>query len=173
MKKNLITVLIFALCLINLVFNILLVFVFMPSANKTNKLITDIAKVLDLELASQKSEEESSVDVSNLDQYQLEQGNAINLAADDSGSIHVLQYGLTINMNKTAEDYEKVSLDVAASSSLIYDLCRDVMGKYTYAQVIDTTTQNEIKEKLLTELKKIFNTKDAIYSVSFYNWVAQ
>ena len=61
MKKNLITVLIFALCLINLVFNILLVFVFMPSATKTNKLITEIAAVLDLELASQKNDNEFDV----------------------------------------------------------------------------------------------------------------
>ena len=43
MKKNLITVVILAISIINLVFNILLVFVFMPSTSKTNKLITDIA----------------------------------------------------------------------------------------------------------------------------------
>ena len=53
MKKNLITVVILAISIINLVFNILLVFVFMPSTSKTNKLITDIAEVLDIEIASQ------------------------------------------------------------------------------------------------------------------------
>ena len=89
MKKNLITVLIFALCLINLVFNILLVFVFMPSATKTNKLITEIAAVLDLELASQKNDNE--FDVSNIEVFQLEQGNPINLAQDSSGEIHMVQ----------------------------------------------------------------------------------
>ena len=47
MKKNLITVVILAISIINLVFNILLVFVFMPSTSKTNKLITDIAEVLE------------------------------------------------------------------------------------------------------------------------------
>ena len=50
MKKNLITVVILAISIINLVFNILLVFVFMPSTSKTNKLITDIAEVLDIEM---------------------------------------------------------------------------------------------------------------------------
>ena len=40
MKKNLITVVILAISIINLVFNILLVFVFMPSTSKTNKLLS-------------------------------------------------------------------------------------------------------------------------------------
>ena len=104
MKKNLITVIILAICIINLVFNILLVFVFMPSTTKTNKLITDISEVLDLELASLKSGEESGVDINNLTPFQLEQGNPINLASDGSGLNHVVQYGLTINLDKTAED---------------------------------------------------------------------
>ena len=50
MRKNLITVIILAISIINLVFNILLVFVFMPSATKTNKLIKFISEILDLEI---------------------------------------------------------------------------------------------------------------------------
>ncbi len=174
MKKNLITVIILALCLINLVFNILLVFVFMPSASKTNKLITDIAKVLDLDLEAQKEKDGGGqVSVGDLDQYQLEQGNAINLANDGTGKVSVLQYGLTINMNKTAGDYADVSANVQASTSMIYDICRDVIGRYTYAQVTDADMQNKIKEELLAELKTTFGTEEGIYSVSFYNWVAQ
>lgn len=41
MKKNLITVIILALCVVNLILNILLVFVCMPSAKKTNNLISE------------------------------------------------------------------------------------------------------------------------------------
>ena len=172
MKKNLITVLIFALCLINLVFNILLVFVFMPSANTTDKLITDIAKVLDLELASQPGAY-GGVGIEDLDQYQLEQGNAINLASDGSSEIHALQFGLTINLNKKAADYETLKPNVEGSTSMIYDICRDTIGRYSYAQVIDTEVQKQIKEELLAKLKETFKTEEGIYSVSFYNWVAQ
>lgn len=171
MKKNLITVIILAICIINLVFNILLVFVFMPSASKTNKLITDIATVLDLEIASQSSGD-GQFDVSNLAPFQLEQGNAINLASDGSDEMHVVSYGLTINLDKTAKDYKTVSENLQASTSLIYDMARDIIGKYTYAQVIDVEVQREIKEELLVSLKETFNT-ECIYSVSFYNWVAQ
>lgn len=172
MKKNLITVLIFALCLINLVFNILLVFVFMPSTTKTNKLITDIAKVLDLELESQKKGDSSVVNVDDLSAFKLEQGNPINLAADGSDKTHVLQYGVTINLNSKASDYSKVSENLAASTDIVYDMTRDIIGKYTYAEATDVEVQRQIKEEILKALQETFKT-ECIYSVSFYNWVAQ
>ena len=172
MKKNLITVIILAICIINLVFNILLVFVFMPSASKTNKLITDIAAVLDLEIESMNTVNGGAFDVSNLVAFQLEQGTPINLAADGSNQMHVVQYGLTINLDKTASDYKKTEENLSASTALIYDATRDIIGKYTYNQVIDVEVQRQIKDEILVELQSLFNTK-CIYSISFYNWVAQ
>ena len=169
MKKNLITVLIFALCLINLVFNILLVFVFMPSATKTNKLITEIAAVLDLELASQQNDNE--FDVSNIEVFQLEQGNPINLAQDSSGEIHMVQYGISINLDTTSSDYSKVLANMQKSTSLIYDITNDIIGKYSYNQVIDVSVKKQIKEEIQKSLKEAFNT-ECIHSISFYNWVA-
>ncbi len=171
MKKNLISVLILAICIINLVFNILLVFVFMPSATKTNKLITDISEILDLEIESQ-SNGNGTFDVSNLAVFELEQGNPVNLAADGSDEIHVLQYGLTINLDKTASDYKKTNENLTASTALIYDTVRGIIGKYTYDQCTDVAVQEQIKEEILTSLRETFNT-ECIYSVSFYNWIAQ
>jgi flagellar FliL protein len=172
MKKNLITVLILAISIINLVFNILLVFVFMPSATKTNKLITDIAEVLDIEIASQEGISDVSFDISNLASFELEQGNPINLADDGSGTSHVLQYGITINLDSKADDYSKVYSSLESSTALVYDLTRDIIAKYTYAEVKDVEVQRQIKEEILTELRETFGTV-CIYSVSFYNWVAQ
>ena len=157
MKKNLITVLILAISIINLVFNILLVFVFMPSANKTNKLITDIAKVLDLEIASQ-SNGDNTFDVSNLVYFKLEQGNPINLAADGTNESHVLQYGITINLDKTSSDYSKTESTLTESKDMIYDITRNIIGRYTYAQVVDVNVQNQSKEDVLQALKQTFNS---------------
>lgn len=171
MKKNLITVIILAISIINLVFNILLVFVFVPSTKKTNNLINDIAAVLDLEIASQ-SEEDHVFDVGNLVPFELEQGSPINLASTDTDDNHVVQYGLTINIDKTASDYDKVKSNLESSKSLIYDMTRNIIGKYTYEQVIDVEVQKLIKEEILASLKETFNT-ECIYSVSFYNWVAR
>lgn len=171
MKKNLITVLILAICLINLVFNILLVFVFMPSTSKTNKLITDIAKVLDIEISS-KGDDIDEVYATDLTPFKLEQGSPINLAEDGSGTNHVLQYGVTINLNKKADDYSKIEENLTSSTALLYDKTRDIIAKYTYSEVRDVEVQRKIKEEILSSLKETFNT-ECIYSISFYNWIAQ
>lgn len=172
MKKNLITVLILAISIINLVFNIILFFVFMPSVAKTNKLIGDISEVLDLELASQSASSAGQVDVNNLVEFKLEEGSPINLASNGDDDLHALKYGITIKMDKTAKDYEKINTTLSTSTSYIYDITRDVVGQYTYEQVIDVNVRKEIKEKLLVEFKEYFNT-ECIYSVEFYDWVAQ
>lgn len=172
MKKNLITVLILAISVINLIFNIILFFVLMPSAAKTNKLIGDISEVLDLEIASQEAANAGEVDVKNLVPFKLEVGSPINLAEDGSGKDHVLQYGITINMDKTAKDFSQVNETLASSTAAVYDMTRDTVGQYTYEQVKDVNVQREIKEKLLAEFKEYFNT-ECIYSIDMYNWVAQ
>jgi flagellar basal body-associated protein FliL len=144
----------------------------MPSTTKTNKLITDIAEVLDIEIASQEGISNVSFDVSDLASFELEQGNPINLADDGSGTSHVLQYGITINLDSTAEDYSKVNSSLESSTAMIYDLTRDIIAKYTYAEVKEVDVQRQIKEEILAELRETFGTV-CIYSVSFYNWVAQ
>ncbi len=170
MKKNLITVIILAICIINLVFNIILVFAFLPSAEKTNKLITDIAAVLDLEIASLTAGD-SAFDVGNLVPIQLE-ADTINLASDGSDASHYVQYELTINLDKTAADYDKVSTNLTSSSSIVYDTTRNIVAQYTYEQVKDVEVQRKIKEEILVSLKETFNT-ECIYSISFNSWVAQ
>lgn len=177
MKKNLITVVILAINIINLIFNILLVFVFMPSTTKVNKLVTEISEVLDIEIAAKNAQNGDDFDVSNLAAFQLEQSNPINLQVDPNEAggdqkIHAVQYGMTINLDKTAADYEKVNTTLTESTALIYDMTRDIIGKYTYSEVIDVEIQKKIKDEILASLKDTFNT-ESIYSVSFYNWVAQ
>ena len=76
-------------------------------------------------------------------------------------------------MDKTASDYSKVSANIEASKDMVYDMTRNIIGSYTYAEVIDgEATTNKIKDELLKQLRETFNT-ECIYSVSFYNWVAQ
>lgn len=170
MKKNLITVIILAICLINLAFNVILVFVFMPSASKTNKLITDIATVLDLEIKSQK--EDNAVDLSTIEPFTYENPAAINLADDGSGTMHVLKYDLTINLNTKASDYKDVEKNLQKMESTVQDTVRNIIAQYNFAQVNDVKIRKQIKDDVLIALRKTFNT-ECIYSIDFSVWVAQ
>lgn len=106
MKKNLITVIILALCVVNLILNIMIVFVCMPSAKKTNNLISEIAKVLNLELEA--ANEQPTVDLKNIANFNVE-AQVINLKDDGSGDSHYVQVGLTLELDKSSKDYETLN----------------------------------------------------------------
>ncbi|MDD6071773.1 MAG: flagellar basal body-associated protein FliL, partial [Clostridiales bacterium] len=103
MKKNLITVIILALCVVNLILNIIIVFVCMPSAKKTNNLITEIASVLNLELEGNYAE--PTVSLENMATYSVE-AQVVNLKDDGSGEKHYIQVGLTLGLDNSSKDYE-------------------------------------------------------------------
>ena len=160
MKKNLITVIILALCVVNLILNVMLVFVCMPSAKKTNNLITDIASVLELDLES--NDEQPTVELENMDNFNIE-AQVVNLKNDESGDSHYVQMGLTLGLDKSSEDYETLKTVLEGASGAVFDEARNVVQNYTYGEVSNQATQEEIKKQILDNLQKKYAT-ECIYS---------
>jgi len=169
MKKNLITVIILALCVVNLILNVMLVFVCMPSARKTNTLITEIASVLDLELESDDGKQ--SVELENMDNFNIE-AQVVNLKDDGSGDSHYVQMGLTLGLDKSSKDYETLKTVLEGASGAVFDEARNVVQNYTYAEVTDQETQKAIKKQILDNLQKKYATQ-CIYNVSFSKFTTQ
>ncbi len=170
MKKNLITVIILALCIVNLILNIMLVFVCMPSAQKTNKLITQIASILNLELESDESEQ-PTVALEDIGTYNVE-AQVVNLKDDGSGENHYVQVGLTLELDMSSKDYESLNTVLQSAQGPVFDEARNVIQGYTYAEVTDQTTQEEIKKQILENLQKKYATQ-CIYRVSFSKFTTQ
>lgn len=169
MKKNLITVIILAICVVNLILNIMLVFVCMPSARKTNDLITRIASVLDLELEGE--DEQQTVDLKHMANFNIE-AQVVNLKDDGSGEEHYVQMGLTLGLDNSSKDYETLNGVLADASGAVFDEARNVIQNYTYAEVSDQATQEKIKKQILENLQKKYSTQ-CIYSVSFSKFTTQ
>lgn len=169
MKKNLITVIILALCVVNLILNVMLVFVCMPSARKTNTLITEIASVLDLELESDDGQQ--SVELENMDNFNIE-AQVVNLKDDGSGDSHYVQMGLTLGLDKSSKDYETLKTVLEGASGAVFDEARNVVQNYTYAEVTNQETQKAIKKQILDNLQKKYATQ-CIYNVSFSKFTTQ
>ncbi|MBR1865020.1 MAG: flagellar basal body-associated FliL family protein [Lachnospiraceae bacterium] len=168
MKKNLITVIILALCVVNLVLNVMLVFVCMPSAKKTNNLITEIASVLNLELES--NDGQPKVDLENIASFNIE-AQVVNLK--DSGSEkHYVQMGLTLEMDSSSKDYEKLKAVLDEAQGAVFDEARNVVQNYTYEEVSDQDVQTKIKKQILDSLQKKYATQ-CIYNVSFSKFTIQ
>lgn len=169
MKKNLITVIILALCVVNLILNVMLVFVCMPSAKKTNNLITDIASVLELDLES--NDEQPTVELENMDNFNIE-AQVVNLKNDESGDSHYVQMGLTLGLDKSSKDYETLKTVLEGASGAVFDEARNVVQNYTYGEVSNQAIQEEIKKQILDNLQKKYAT-ECIYNVSFSKFTTQ
>lgn len=170
MKKNLITVIILALCVVNLILNVMLVFVCMPSAKKTNNLITDIASVLELDLESN-DDGQQTVELENMDNFNIE-AQVVNLKNDESGDSHYVQMGLTLGLDKSSKDYETLKTVLEGASGAVFDEARNVVQNYTYEEVSNQATQEEIKKQILDNLQKKYAT-ECIYNVSFSKFTTQ
>lgn len=168
MKKNLITVIILALCIVNLILNVVIVFVCMPSAKKTNNLITQIASVLNLELSS---DEQPAVKLEDIGTYNVE-AQVVNLKDDDSGDKHYVQVGLTLELDMSSDDYETLNTVLQGAEGPVFDEVRNVIQEYTYDEVTDSATQEKIKKQILTNLQKKYATQ-CIYRVSFSKFTTQ
>ncbi|HCJ06868.1 MAG TPA: hypothetical protein DHV96_00470 [Lachnospiraceae bacterium] len=169
MKKNLITVIILALCVVNLILNVLIVFVCMPSAKKTNNLISEIASVLNLELEG--NNDTPTVALENMATYSLD-AQVVNLKDDGSGDSHYVQVGLTLEMDKSSKDYESLNTVLQESGSAVFDEARNVIQNYTYTEVTEQKTQEDIKRQILESVQKKYATQ-CIYNVSFSKFTTQ
>lgn len=170
MKKNLITVIILAICVVNLILNVMIVFVCMPSAKKTNNLITEIASVLQLELESNNGQ--PVVELENIANFNIE-AQVVNLKpSENSDKQHYVQMGLTLELDKSSEDYESLNAVLEGAQGAIFDEARNVVQNYTYEEVTNQENQEKIKKQILDKLQKKYATQ-CIYNVSFSKFTTQ
>lgn len=166
MKKNMLTVVILALCLINLILTGTMVFVVVPASQKTDKLITQVASVIELELKG----ETATYDMTGAEPYKLEEKKQMNLAPGTDGKDHyaIMDY-VTVYVNPESEKYKEYNVGLLAGTydSMILDKVETVISGYTYEETVDG--RERMKQDVLDELKKVFGSSDYIISVSFGN----
>ena len=80
MKKNLMTVIILALVLVNLVLTAMLAFAIIPQTKKSNQLIDKIASAIDLELEDGGNKGEIPIPVEDIEVYDIESSFTVNLS---------------------------------------------------------------------------------------------
>ncbi|MDD6038411.1 MAG: flagellar basal body-associated FliL family protein [bacterium] len=150
MKKNLMSVLILALLVVNLVLTAITMISIVPSAKKSNALIDEICTALNLELASGRNANLSNVKIEDIDSFTLADSLTINLKDSEDGSEHYAIVNVTVSMDKKNEDYEKKRPVLEAQQNLIRGITNDVICKYTKEEFKNSpeAAQKEILEKL-------------------------
>lgn len=168
MKKNMLTVIVIALCLINVVLTAVIVFSVVPAMNQTSALIKQVAAVIDLELESPDAHGgEANVAVADSEPYTIEQEFTINLkAGEDSKQHFAIMSSITLYMNKKHEDYKKLSPTVEANKGFVVETVNDVISQYTYENA--SSRREEMKTEILNRIHDRFGS-GFIYDLSFVN----
>lgn len=161
MKKNILTIIILAVGIINLVLTAIVIFVCMPSAQKTNNLINQVATVIDLELESEKKEEEEAVSATDLESHVIaaESGTlTLNLTLGTDGKEHWGQLdSVTLYVNKKSEDYSKLKDTIATKNNKILEIVRNTINGYTYEDA--KNNREKIKSEVLKKVQEDFDSK--------------
>lgn len=169
MKKNMLTVIVIALCLINVVLTAVIVFAVVPAMNQTNALIKQVAAVIDLELES--PDKDSEVAVANSEPYLIEQEFMINLSPSEDGKSHfAIMDSVTLYINKKHEDYKKLNPTVESNKGFIVETVSNVISQYN----IDNAggSREKMKSEILDQIHSRFGS-GFIYDLSFGNLMFQ
>ncbi|MCH5264877.1 MAG: hypothetical protein J1F02_03185 [Lachnospiraceae bacterium] len=157
MKKNILTIVIMAATLMNLILTIVLIFSVMPAMNKTGNLIDKVASVIDLEIDDKNEQEEYTIEDLVTFPIQYESNQTINLQKDpgDSTAHYAQLSGMVISFNPKAEDYDDIYASVTTNTVYVEDIVKATIGEYSLTTYNDTA----VKEEALKRIQERYNTK--------------
>jgi len=166
MKKNILTIIILAIVLINAILTGVLIFVIVPASNKTTRLVNKVAQVIELEL--EETDKDKEISVADLVTYKLDDELTVNLKKSSDGQTHYALVPVSLSMNSKHTDYEIYKDKMGDYEGVIKEIIADEIQKHTNDEVLDK--KNEIKNAVLTRLHEYFKS-DFITNVNFGNMV--
>lgn len=165
MKKNLMSVLILALVVVNLALTAVLLLTVLPQAKKANELVGKVASAIDLELSSGQITNTNTIPIDDLEVVPMNDGNAwlINLQSNDDKAHHA-QIAVSLSLNTQDKDYETGAESLTTKQALVMDVINRVIGNYTPEEL--KADQQAAQQEILKELQQLFESS-FIVGVSF------
>lgn len=173
MKKNLISVLILALCFANLVLTALLIFTIIPETKKANNLIDQVCEAISLDLNSGTATSGSQLPQDQIVDYALTADDdtlTFNFAPSEDGNTHYLVCGIALSLNKKSDGYKTYGEDLSAKKNVILADITDIIGDYTMEQY--NADKSAVHDKILKTLQKKFGA-DYIVDVNIVSSLTQ
>lgn len=162
MKKNLMTVIILALVVANLVLTAIMMFTIVPQTKKANEMITKVCEAIDLELNSGAATGLSNLPIDQIETYDVADGETITVNLKDGGYAVV---SVCISVNNESETYEDSTTEpLSTKESIIKDSIIEIVGNYSKDEL--NASKDDVKSELLKTLQKTFGA-DYVVGISF------
>lgn len=165
MKKNLMSVVILALVLVNLILTAILTITVLPETKKANELITQVCSAINLELESGSvTSDASSVPIDKLATYDISDSMTINLKDSGDGKDHYAVITVSLFMNKDSKGYKSFGESMEEKKNLVMSEITSVVSGFTYDEF--KSDQQGVQDAIVADLQKLFDS-DFIVSVGF------
>mgnify|MGYP003419905157 FL=1 len=173
MKKNLLTIIIIALLIVNIVLTGIMMISMMGTNKKTADLVSDIAAVLNLELGVEEEEEVVEIPMSQQFIWNLTDKLEIPLQSEDivdvNGNItgkkdhYIVFETIAFSLDTEAKGYKEYGENIANYESMVRDAVTSTVSKHT----IDDCRNDfdTIRKDVLEAVRALFD-EEFIYNVA-------
>lgn len=169
MKKNLLTIIILALLVVNIVMTAVMMFTVIPANRKTIALVNDIAGVMNLELTNPVDAASAGVAVSVDDTVTYDIADQLTISlkkSEGDEKDHFAILSVTLYMNSKDDDYKTYGGEaVGERESMIKNEIIDAIGNYTYEEV-QALGNAGLQDAVLEKIQSMYNSR-FIYKVGF------
>lgn len=171
MKKNLISIVILALLVVNIVVSSITLLSVSGTNRKTAALVTDIAAAINLDLGGQTEEEKQEVTVSMADvvTYDITDLTVPLKKGENDEKEHYAMLSVTLSMNSKDKDYKTYG-DLSTRESLIKGEINDAVSQHTADEARENS--HAIEEEILQRVQAMFDSQ-FIYDVTFSSILIQ
>ena len=177
MKKNLISIIILALLIVNIVLTAIMMFSVTGTSRKTAALVDNIATAVNLELTGGSGGGEvvkESVPMSDIETYTVSEKMTIPLkleVSEDGGEEqHYFIANITFSMNTKDKGYKKYGADISTREDLIKGEITDVIQSHTVNEA--RNEQDQIRDEILARIQAMFDS-EFIFNVTFSDTMIQ
>lgn len=171
MKKNLISIIILALLIVNIVLTSVMMLSVTGAARRTSAFIDNAASALNLELTAQTNtgdREKEAVPMEDIASYSISEKMTIPLkdSVDDEGkkTSHFCMASISFSINKKSDGYKKYKEDLSPQEEMIKDMINTVFANYTLEEA--KGNEETIKDEILEKVQKMYDS-DFIFDVGF------
>lgn len=168
MKRNLISIIILALLIVNIVLTAIMMFSVTSTNSKTAALVTDIAAAISLDIEGMRGEA-SAVPLENTVTYTIADMTILLQDAEGEGADgkdHYMQVTVVLSMDDRHEDYATYNGDLSGREDLIKGRISDAVGKYTMEEAKQNT--QAISADILNGIQALFDS-NFIFEVTLVN----
>lgn len=172
MKKNLMSVIILALVLANLVLTGLLIFTILPETKKANQLIEAVCAAIVLDLTSDAETEVPKIPIDQIETFKIinpegKEKLTINFKKDSNASKNqycIISISLSLNTESKAYKKQYPPAVLTTKMDIILEHINTIISGYTMDEF--NADQDKVKQEILADMQELFGS-DYIVDVNF------